>query len=77
MFAVGLHSVRAPGHTGRVETMQLRQITGIRVHITGIYSVGWSYLKSICNVLEAFRYNCDAEGRRLASTAISVLKIKL
>ena len=55
----------------------MRQISGLGVHITEIYTLGRSYLKSFFNALEAFRGNRNVDGWRLAGARASALALAL
>ena len=65
-FVTGLQWVRAPERGGQADTTRLRQVARLEVHITKIYPLGRSYLKSFFNAIEAFRYGRDVNGWWLA-----------
>ena len=61
-FVARLQWVRDPERGGQADTTRLRQIAGLGVHITEIYPLGRSYLKSFFNAIEAFRFSRDVDG---------------
>ncbi|KAL3801862.1 hypothetical protein ACHAWO_003868 [Cyclotella atomus] len=49
----------------KVDTVELRRIAGLWIHLTEIYMEGRCFIKGFFNALEAFRWDRDLNGWRL------------
>lgn len=73
----GLRWVRVQQQEGQADTTRLRQVAGLGVHNTEIYPLGWSYLKSFFNTIEAFRCGRDVNVWQLVVVTTSALSISM
>jgi hypothetical protein len=60
----------------QIDTVELRRIAGLWIHLTELYSEGRCFLKGFFNALEAFRSDRDLDGWKLQEAMDSARELE-